>query len=80
MTARLNAVFVANVKARLAEIGMSRSDLARAIGIPPQRITHILNEYNGAQNPTLEMIERFGLALDIPAHQLLEPRRLAKSA
>jgi transcriptional regulator with XRE-family HTH domain len=80
MTARLHAVFVANVIAQMDELGMTRSQLARAMGVAPQKITQILKGYEGYSNPTLELLERFALALDTQPHTLLEPKRLAKSA
>jgi transcriptional regulator with XRE-family HTH domain len=61
------------VQRQLEADGVSRSELARRLGVPPQMVTDYLN---GRRAPTGDMIERFfgalGLAPELRCHPVDE--------
>lgn len=52
---------------RMEELDMSKSDLARKLGMPPSRITKILS---GESNMTLKTISQLDAALDLDLNLL----------
>lgn len=52
---------------RMEELGMSKSDFARKLGMPPSRITKILS---GESNMTLKTISQLDAALDLDLNLL----------
>lgn len=65
------------VNDRLAELGWSRSDLARAAGISPQDVTHLLNgRRDNPRAATIDnLIEALGLDLDLVARERFRPAK-----
>lgn len=62
--------FAKNLKEAMRQGGWTQQQLAEVIGIKPPRISELLN---GKTNPTLETMEKFATALNIPVYQLLMP-------
>ena len=64
---------------RIMEVkGMSRSDLAREIGVPKSQVSRIFNAH---PNLTLRSIARLALALDVKPQALLDKQAsLAETA
>ena len=58
------------VQGQLEQHGMSRSELARRIGVPPQMVTDYLN---GRRAPTGDMIEKFFKALGLTPELTFHP-------
>lgn len=61
--------FRMNVITLLEKRGMSRSDLARAMGVTPQFVTQLLN---GAREPGLAMVERVAEAIGVEVVALVK--------
>lgn len=62
MNVEIQRQFREIVAERLAELGWSRSDLARELGKRPQEVTNVLN---GHQNPGPDMMMAFLKALGL---------------
>jgi len=61
-------ILIINVKLRLAQMGVTLSELCEKNAMSQQRIW---GQING--NPTLESLKRIAKILNVPAHALLDP-------
>ncbi len=68
----LEKEFVEIVEARLAELGWSRSELARQMGVGRSVVTDYLNRRS---RPGLDVVERFFAALGLTAHLKFDKQR-----
>lgn len=64
--------FRRNVVTLLELHGMSRSDLARAMGVTPQFVTQLLN---GARDPGLSLVERVAEAIGVDITLLVRKQK-----
>lgn len=60
--ARLSVTVLVQIHRRMNKLGISRSELARRMGVSRPYISKVLN---GCENLTLETVGRFGLALGV---------------
>lgn len=63
-----------NVVTLLELNGMSRSDLARAMGVTPQFVTQLLN---GSHDPGLAQVEKVANAIGVDITLLVRHRKTA---
>ena len=77
MSARLAKAFRANVRDRMADAGLSQSDLADKLKVTPSFVSQMLS---GHRDPGLDSLEQFAKVLGVKAADLLEEKILAKSA
>lgn len=75
--AQLYDAFVANVRDRMAALGMSQKDLAAELKVTKGYVSQILG---GHAHPGLESLERFALALKCDAADLIRTQVLQRSA
>lgn len=61
--------FRENVKQLLQERNMSRSDLARTMGVSPAYVTQLLT---GSHEPGLRVVEKVAVALEVCPQDLLK--------
>ena len=66
----LPQTFGRNVKLARKATGLSQEAFADVSGIARSYMSDV---ERGARNPTLEVVERIALALETPAHHLLDP-------
>ena len=67
------AAFTASVEAWLQIRGMTRADLARAMGVDRCRVTHLLGGYQG-RSPSLRTLREVAAALGMDLRVELVPR------
>ena len=73
MNVELYKDFCDNVNFLVERRGMTRSSLARAMGVTPAYVTQILNGYC---EPGLSVIEKVANALDVSPRELFKKRRI----
>ena len=66
----LPQTFGRNVKLARKATGLSQEAFADVSGIAR---SYMSNVERGARNPTLDVVERIAMALQTPAHHLLDP-------
>lgn len=77
MSDRLEATFIANVRARMEKLGINQSELAERMGVGRSFVSQMLSGY---RRPGLESLEAFAVALDMEPADLLRERKMSKSA
>jgi transcriptional regulator with XRE-family HTH domain len=75
MSQRIYSAFVANVRERMAELGLSQSELAEQLGVTRSYVSQILG---GHRRPGLDTLETFAKALQVKPEDLI--RQLEKVA
>jgi putative transcriptional regulator len=60
------------LKSVLAEKDISHKDFAKQIGVTPNTVTRYCNN---VQQPTLILLRKMALALDLDIHELLVPTK-----
>ena len=69
--------FVEAVRDRMAELGLSQSDLARRLDVTPSYVSQMLS---GHRRPGLDSLEDFAKALEMQPSDLVREKSVAKSA
>jgi predicted transcriptional regulator len=80
MSARLANAFRANVRGRMAALGLSQDALAKRMKVTPAFVSQMLS---GHRNPGLNSLEDFAKALEIDASELISDkvaRKMAKAS
>lgn len=75
MSQRIYSAFVANVRERMDELGLSQSELAGLLGVTRSYVSQILS---GHRRPGLDTLETFADALQMKPEDLI--RELEKVA
>ena len=70
MSNRLYPLFVANVRQRMLDLGISQKDLAVALKVTPSYVSQILS---GHRRPGLDSLESFARVLQTDPAKLIEP-------
>jgi len=77
MSARLANAFRANVRERMATLGLSQDDLAHRMKVTASFISQMLS---GHRNPGLNSLEDFAKALEIQPSELISEKPARKMA
>ena len=75
MSTRLTGVFRANVRARMAELGMNQLSLAAKLNRTQSHVSQVLSGHRGAGFSTLDA---FASALGVSPTDLLDEKILSK--
>jgi transcriptional regulator with XRE-family HTH domain len=68
MTQRIYGAFVANVRERMDDLGLSQKDLAVKLRVSPSYVSQILS---GHRRPGLDSLDEFATALEIDPADLI---------
>jgi transcriptional regulator with XRE-family HTH domain len=68
MTQRIYGAFVANVRERMDDLGLSQKDLAAKLRVSPSYVSQILS---GHRRPGLDSLDEFATALEIDPADLI---------
>lgn len=71
MASALADVFRSNVRGRLQKKGWTQAELAKAMGVSAQYLSHLMT---GFRDPGLTSLERAAKALDVSPSQLLSEK------
>ena len=67
----LQKTFVANLRAMLAEHGLTQSELAGRLGVTPAYVSQLLS---GHRTPQLETLEKLAKAMNCQAAELISEK------
>jgi transcriptional regulator with XRE-family HTH domain len=75
MTQRIYGAFVANVRERMDDLGLSQKDLAAKLKVSPSYVSQMLS---GHRRPGLDSLDEFATALDTePADLIRQPEKVS---
>lgn len=77
MLSNSSEIFVANVRARMQEIGINQKELAKRLSVTDSAVSQVLK---GLMTPGLDVVDKYADALSCEPFELLQQKKFARAS